>query len=428
MRYGTPLLRGGRHTARLYRRYLRAPAPPTRRIPASRGGTRRGDVLGLALSGNDIRSSYRKSVPLRSTKRKRISSKKGGKGLAKYKRHQRRLQHALFKHLCTPQVLKWTYAKTISGTQGQRTYAALFLGGESLVQYLGTKRPVNFLFDAAPSASTTTSGNLQDIGQKNWIVNVDKVLYDMRIQNRSNASMELKIYECVARRDFPLGVDTQLWVTNMFSASTDPSGGSGSTGNAGPAPDTLTTGVTARWQLPTSTPYDSNEFTKAFKITRQTSVKLGPNEIMPMKEYLKSKMFKASWIYSAESKEYYKDFSKVLLFSWVGQPVDDGTITKSTKAVTDLSIQYDGYVKYHFLPGQEKVVNYVMNTPTSTAGGTAQYGPQFYGYSNADIGSGTTNQYDANPSGFTPVIPATETVQTISGTGAVGDTCPNYHP
>lgn len=403
---------------------LRQAAQRVQRIFRNRNfPTRRTDVRG-ALGGNDIRSSYRPYVQLTSTKR-RSNKKAKGTGLARYRKHQRQLMHTMYKNLCTPQVIKWTYANTFSGVQGQRQYISVFLGGESLLQYFGTKRPSNFLFDSSPAVGSG-AGTYQDIGQKNWKIHVDRVIYDMRIQNRSNASMELKIYECVARRDFSLAVDSTSLRSVIQSGLSTP-GAVGSSGNVGPNQDALTTGVTQLWQLPSSSPYDSNEFTSAFKILRQTSLKVGPNEIVPLKQKLTPREFKASWIYSPESKEYQKGWSKIVLFSWVGQPVDDGTTAKNTKAVTDLSIQFDANAKFHFLPGQEKLVNIVLNTPGSTSGGTAQYGPQFYGYANTEV-AGMDNQYYANPGGFTPVVPATETIQTVSGTASTGDTVPNNHP
>lgn len=385
--------------------------------------TRRDSVGGAAFSGNEMRSSYRPPPTLRSTKKiakaKRRSMKKSKTQVTK-----NRLSTILYKNLCTPQTLKWTYANSFAGRQGQRSYVSVFLGGESFIQYLATKKPVNFLFDASPSAGTGTSTSLQDQGQKNWKLNIEKLMFDMRIQNRCNASMELKIYECVVRHDFPATIGYQ-YIEAMLGRSmgTVPTA-IGTTGNIGPAQDALTQNVTAYWQLPSSTPFDSNEFTSTFKIVRQASVKMGPNEIMPLKTYLRSRTFNGSWIYSDASKECQKGWTKILLFSWVGQPVDDGTMDNNSKSRNDLVVQYDGYCKFHFLPGQSKLVNYVLNTKGSTAGGTAQYGPLFYGYTNVDGPAGTANQYIANPAGMTPVIPASEVVQTVSGSATVGSEVP----
>lgn len=403
---GTVLRRGYNSLRRVYR---------NRNFP-----TRRDSVGAYALSGNEMRSSYRAPPKLRSTKK----IAKAARRSSKVTKAKNQLSTVLYKNLCTPQCIKWTYANTFQGRQGQRTYVSLFLGGESFIQYLATKKPVNFLFDASPSAGTGTGTSLQDIGQKNWKLNVDKLMYDMRIQNRCNASMELKIYECVVRHDFPATIGYQ-YVEALFGRSnaTVPTA-VGSTGNLGPAQDGLTTGVTGYWQLPSSTPFDSNEFTSTFKIVRQSSVKLGPNEIMPMKTYFKSRSFKGSWIYSEGSKECQKGWTKIILFSWVGQPVDDGTSENNSKSRNDLVVQYDGYCKFHFLPGQSKLVNYVLNTKGSTAGGTAQFGPQFYGYTNGDISGGNSNQYIANPAGMTPVVPASEVVQTVSGSATIGDAVP----
>lgn len=417
-------------------------ATPTYRIVRNRYfPTRRSAVGGKgSTSGNDIRSSYGGAIKLRSVKylkKKGLRSKASRKGLVKYRRHASKLQSILYKHLCTPQVIKWTYANSYSGTQGQRQYTSHFLGGEQLIKYLALKRPSNFLYDTS-TPSGTLGGTYQDLGQQNWLLHIDKVLFNFRVQNRSNASMELKVYECVIREGCDvnvLGINSKTAIMDLIKSGVDKATNIGSQGNAGPGQQDTTTGVGSVADLPTCTPYDSNPFTSSFKVLRQASHKLGPNEIKTMAVNLRPRMFKGSWINSGTSGEWQRGWSKVILFSWVGQPVDDGSLNKNTKAICDLSFQYDAMVKFHFMPGQQKLVNFVMNTPGSTSGGISQYGPQFFGYSNGDSAvSGTANQYYADPAGFTAVVPASETVQTVPGYNSTGGTvtatgtAPSSHP
>lgn len=322
--------------------------------------------------------------------RKRSSRKRGKKGAIS----NGRIMSMIRRKLTTPLTYKTTIAQTRSGLQGQRQWLGCELGGEQIVKNLALKRPANFLSNTA--AGTSSTATLQDLGQAQYQMCIDKFLWDMRIQNRGNASMELKIYECVVRHDIS-ATDFSTGVTGaqtFFNTSSDPPtfvGGGQS--NLGPVQAAFPTGMTHNHQHPTYTPYMSNQFCSFFKILKCHSFCLGPNEIVPKKFYAKAKTFKGSHIEATASYEWQKGWSKYLLFSWVGMPVDDGTVNNQTKAKTDLFLQADITIKYHFLPGYEPLSNFA--------------------YTNLVNGFG--DQYSFDPAGMVVVVPASDTIQTVVG-------------
>lgn len=373
-------------------------------------------------NANYFRSGYRPPIRFTKSKKRRVR-----RGMVNRKRisSKGKLNSALFHHLCTPQVVKWTFAEAYSGVQGQRQWANIFLGGESIVQYMRSKKPSNFLYNT----SGTSTATLQDLGQKNYVVSLDKLIYDLRIQNRSNASMELKIYECLVRKNTnnsQLSIDSSAaGIKNMFVADQDASAFIGQTGNLGPGQTAFPTGVTHQYQAPTFTPYMSGSFVSMFKVLKQTKVILGPNEITSLKESMRPRTFKGAFIESAQSTEWQAGWSKTILFSWVGQMVDDATPSHQTKAKCDLFFQYDAHMKFHFLPGQSPLYNVEYLAANSTAGSTAEFGPPLFGYSNATIGGTSANQYDMSGSTPTVAIPATETIQFVPGYASTGGTVTN---
>lgn len=311
----------------------------------------------------------------------------------------------IWRALCTPMVYKSTIAQAYGGTQGLRSWKAVELAGENILTTLGNKHPSNFLFNTSVGTSTVT---LQDPGGSNFTLCIDKFIWDTRIQNRSNASMELKIYECVVRNDIATSqIGTGATdVLGLFSASVD--NGTGffvgqNMSNLAPNQVAFPTGVSHHWQHPAFTPFMSNEFCTFFKVKKVHSRVLTPNEVWPMKFYLPKKSVKGSHIFSSSSYEWEKGWSKVLLFSWVGQPVDDNSVNNQTKAKIDLFIQADITVKYHFTPGDEHLVNLAYGNDINSIG----------------------QQYQFNPSGFVAVVPASEVIETVV---QPADTVPNAAP
>jgi len=311
----------------------------------------------------------------------------------------------LFKKLCTPMKYFAQTAINGHGIANQRAYVNYMLGGEVMLRNLGARHPSNFLFNTVQGASSVAV--LADHGGDNWKMSIDSFVHDLRIQNRSNASMELKIYECQVRRDVSSGAlgTTQNpagILSNMFAANVDPTFPGFLGGSIGPGQAALPAGLTSNYNHPSFTPYQSQAFVEFFKILKCHSVKVGPNEIISKKFALRPKIFKGQHLTNPSSEEWQRGWSKHLLFTWVGMPVDDGTQANQGKAVCDLFIQDAVSVKYHFLPGTTQLTNY-------------SYTEDF---------NAITSTYRYSPTAFTQVIPASDVIQTVTGNNEV----PPDHP
>lgn len=299
--------------------------------------------------------------------------------------------------------IKDQWATATAGTQGLRTNAAFVMGCNSLIQTLGGKRPSNFLFNTNHDSSSVAT--LQEPSGTNYRMAITKFLWDTRIQNRSNAHMELKIYECVIRHNTPSSALSDSGATaaiqTLFSDAVDVGGYVGQTeSNLGPGQAAYPTGVSHGWQHPAFTPFNSNEFVSTFKIQKIHSRILGPNEILPMKFYLRRKFLRGSHIHGPNA-EWQRGFTKLLLFSWVGQMIDDNSLTAQTKAKCDLFVQVEQKVDYHFLPGSEPLVNYAWGATSAH-----EYG-------------GATQNYKFDPSTAGMKIPAEGIVETVAGSDEV---------
>lgn len=370
-----------------------------RNMRSNQASTRRNNLRGNAI---------RRGVPVLYKSAGRYRSSGGGRGRIRKKRFGKKRPRkgkgkgvlgALVRRLTTPMTYKATVANNGVGFQNLRQIMGYYLGGEAMLQTLAAKKPSNFLFNTALSTSSTAV--LQDPGGTNYRLCVDRWIHDMRIQNRSNASMELTVYECMVRHDvasgtLPLGSSS---IQALFNDAVDlPTFIGQGLNNLGPGQAVLPTGMTHNYQNPTFTPYDSNEFCTFFKVVKTKKVMLGPNEIMPMKYNMRAKSFRGDRLSSLLCYEYLAGWTKLLLFSWVGMPVDDGTTANQGKAKCDLFIQDNLIIKYHFAPGTSHLVNY-------------QYGNAF---------SGTSTTYSFNPAAFTGVVPASDTIEVVPGTANFG--------
>jgi len=331
----------------------------------------------------------------------RMWSSRSKKGRGRFKGRKRSsINKLLWKRLCTPQTVRSTFAEYGEGIQGQRAWYGLQLGGWAAInEEIVKRKPSNFLFNQ--NYNSTSPAQLQDFSQTNYQVTIQQFFADCRIQNRSNANMELKIYECTLRHDVTNENFSKLgtsWTT-LFAGSMDLSATAGlPPGNLGPLQDSLPTGVTHNYQHPAFTPYLSNVFVSFFKILKTHSLNIGPNEVINKKFYCpKNKRLKGAYLQPnvpSLNTEWMRGYSRFILFSWVGQPVDNGTNAKQSKAHCDLIVQGNVYTKFHFWPGAEPIHN-------------IEYG-------NTLIGN-QTSLYQFNPADFTARIGATEIIQTVSG-------------
>ncbi|QNG41114.1 capsid protein [Antarctic virus 3_IV_KPSTAsw015Ch] len=348
------------------------------------------------------RSSYRLKARRSSRRPSRRRSSKGSGGSVLSK---------IVRSLTTPQTYKAVVAENYAGSQALRSVYGLALGGELILRRLAVFRPAGFLWNHDGTSMTPNHGypaSFKDVsGADNYNLHIDKYIWDTRIQNRSNASMELKVYECLVRKDIAR-LDAGHGTTKfdpavIFNADLDVSG----TMSAAPNQTTVNNldgvpaGVAHSYQHPGFTPYQSQAFTTAYKIVKTSKFDLSPNEIIQKKFYCRAKGFKGRWLASSASNEWQANWSKLILFSWVGMPVDNGiTSGKMSRAKCDLFVTSDVTIKYHFSPG---------NPPMSRF----RYGNEL----NQDL-----DNYEFNPTAFVPVIPASDTIQTTTTDSAPPET------
>ncbi|QNG41094.1 capsid protein [Antarctic virus 3_II_CPHALFsw005Ad] len=345
------------------------------------------------------RSSYRPKSrrPSRRPSRRGPSKRSGGSVLSK-----------IVRSLTTPQTYKAVVAENYAGSQALRSVYGCALGGELVLRKLASTRPVGMLWNI-PSTYNGTAQNpaqLTDLSTgSNYNIHLDKYIWDMRIQNRSNASMELKVYECLVRKDVAR-LDAGHGTTKfdpaiLFNADLDILYPPAMPNQVFPNIDVPAAGVNHNYQHPGFTPYHSTSFTTAYRIVKTLKYDLSPNEIIQKKFFCRAKSFKGRWLESSASNEWQANWSKLILFSWVGMPVDNGiTSGKMSRAKCDLFVTSDVTIKYHFTPG---------NPPMSRF----RYGNQM----NQDI-----DNYEYNPTAFVPVIPASDTIQTTTTDSAPPET------
>lgn len=357
------------------------------------------------VRGGNVASSFRSSNVggTRSRGRRRFSRRTIRKGARRGRRGRARrtggsFLGTLYKTLCTPMKYFSQSAVNRSGIANQRQQMNYMLGGEVILRQLGRNHPSNFLFNSNPAVTPVT---LNEQGPKTWRLSIDSFVHDLRIQNRANASMELKIYECVVRRDItsgsvatsltPSGILDNMWGVNVEAL------GFTTLSTVGPNQPALPTGLTTNVNHPSWTPYQSQAFVEFFKILKTHSLKLAPNEIIQRKFALRPKLFKGQHLENASSEEWQRGWTKHLIFSWVGMPVDDATTANQGKAACDLFIQDALTVKYHFLPGTTQLVNYHYAADHNTGGSNYRY----------------------DPAAFAQFIPASDVIQTITGNNEV---------
>ncbi|QNG41126.1 capsid protein [Antarctic virus 4_II_KPSTAsw014Ch] len=349
------------------------------------------------LSRSRRRPSYASRRPRRRFARRRSRRGPSLKGSSS----QRSIMAKLMRSITTPKTYKTVIAENYAGRQALRSVYGFQLGGEQLLQHLAKSRPANYLWNLnAGTNPPDTGAPLFDLtNDTNYNLHIDKYIVDSRIQNRSNASMELKIYECVVRRDASKGDagfnGTKFDPAIIFHRDLHPTTIVDGNTNQNPVFDTgdqsLPAGVTHSWQHPGFTPYQSQTFTTSYKILRTHKLDLSPNQIVPMKFSVRAKGFKGRWLTSEASSEYQANWTKLIVFSWVGMPVDDGIASgQMARAKCDLYVTSDITIKHHFSPG---------TVPLTTF--------SYQNFVNSDV-----NNYVFNPAGFVPVIPASDTIQT----------------
>lgn len=341
----------------------------------------------------------------RMVRRKRFRRKIRGRR-SRFRRTRPSMLTHLWRKLCTPQVEKHLISRAVPGIQGQRAYCTMCMGDIQVLKALAAKRPSNFLFNSTGPSSAPV---VQDFAGTNYKLNVTRYMQQLRVQNRANAHMELKIYECTFRHDtnfVPADANVSVFFSKSVNDPASLSGIGSSQSNVGPgyvANANLPSGFgTDQWHHPSFTPFMSNTFVSALKIDKVHSRILQPNEVWPVKFWLKRRTIKGQYLEGISTvTRVLAKYTKLLLFSWVGQPVDDNSLTKQTKAKTDLFIQGEVLIDFHFEPGTE---------PLSTLG---------YTYLDSTELGGATNTYQWDPTTPNMVAPAESVVQTVTGSDEV---------
>jgi len=302
----------------------------------------------------------------KSFKRKRSrSAKRGGKRSA-----SSTVNEFLYKKICTPQIWKNTWAFARGGVLNQRQFLSVLLGSTTVLAEWANKRPTSFAqLTAAPSVTL--------YGSDRYTMRVQQYFKKFVLHNRSNSSMHLKIYTCLPRNDLNFDQGVTGWA-GIFQTDT-----SVGTAGVGPGQNADPTGLTEIWQYPQFTPYQSSLFCEYFKIVNEESVVLNPQEYIHRKYSCRPRDFKGAYI-GGIGTDLIRGFGKYILFSWVGQPIDDGTISNQGRAQCDLFVTTEEYGKYCFLPGVAALTTTEVNT--------------------TDLSTGATNSYRIDPAGFTPHI------------------------
>jgi len=324
---------------------------------ASHGGTvRYGSSSGASRSR---RPRYRRG---RGPRRKGRGSyrRKGrsGGGVVKY----------LTRMLTTPQITKVTRANNyVAQGPGVRCFYAFLVNSRDNMADMWNRRPQPFFSANATNPATAVVQTGYSNTHKCHITSWTNKFY---LQNRSNWDMELKVYECIVRRDhsFTHGVaDMTAWVKACFVASDSntESKGANQPGYAG-AGDALT----VVWQNPLYTPYMSHTFCSSVRIIKTTSYKIGMNDYVTHYVKVNPKKFNGADLSTSATTGYQENiggWTKFLLFSWVGGPIDDNVVgagAHQSKAQCDLYVQADITQKFYFEPRGEQLYNIASSNAT----------------------------------------------------------------
>ena len=351
--------------------------------------------------------STRRSVGKR-YKTKRGRSKKRVKGRKKRRTGGKKalgagasLSH-IVKMITTPMIIKQTGAFSKNGFQGLRSHYMFCLGSRTDLVSLNAMRP---------HSPFVQPGTTTEYGTSEYI-HIDKNQWNMIIQNRSNWDMKLHVYQCLVRNDMST---TQF--PNAASAATtifrlEKTGSAVPKGAESAQQPTYTEDFLNADQAPTFTPFMSPLFCQMFKILKSECIQLGPNDYVNRTYKISNRKFPARLYAQTDTsayqpQEWMHGWTKFVLFSWVGGPVDTGTLSTNastdhtqTKSKPDLYVQYDHHVNFHFSPKSHHLYRIGAGNPVKS------------NTTNADepIGVFKENNYTTDDT-MVAVAPATATIQ-----------------
>nr|QXP07715.1 MAG: putative capsid protein [Arizlama virus] len=297
----------------------------------------------------------------------------------------------------TPQVCKVTFARNAaSAGVGLRTWYADWINTRANVDDMYLRRPLGMLNQATgtgSAAETVAYGSSQ-------YIHVSSFVQKWTLQNRSNWDMELKVYECIVRDDQDVGGAATTFVTALFGTSYADRTLENQDYHQ-PAYAGAGDGLTAVYQNPSYTPYMSTSFCECFKVIKTTPIKLGVNDYVSYVVRCGKKRFATIKLDHTGGTSGYTDligrWTKMLVFTWVGGPIDDsttGTEGKQSKSIADLFMQCDMTYKFWCEPGCPPLYNIASSNATAN-----------------QLGYDTQNNY-STLTAMTQVIPVTAVVET----------------
>lgn len=382
------------------------------RVSRNGPGYRRANLRSRVPAG-PVRRSGKYIIPSRSggiyRRKRRVRKMRRVRGIRRRRRYRKgatykKMLRNIWKELHCPQVLKLTQAteKRSEGC-GLRTWLPFYLSSRDDFDNFFARAPTSNFF-AAASATPGAASTQKPYGFAKRC-HCKGGYFKFILQNRDNWDMDLKVYECMLRKDMPLYVNGAL-MSNYFGTGKSFSGDQ-PVSNQGPSPPTYAGGsdlLTTVYQQPTYTPYMSSVFCSDFKILKCHKFNLSPNQYGYLKVRLGRKVLGAEeWSRLSDTNVTgIGRWTKLLLFTWVGGPVDTGlqTDNKQSKGKPTLAIQYDMEWRYYF----ERTTDSLYTIASSNFGITTR---------GLDYGS----NYDT-VSTDTMYVPATCTVQTVAGTAA----------
>lgn len=411
----------GEAIGRAWRSYQARKSGNTRAVPgvASRSGRSVGAGNGGSAThggtrsyGSRRKSMYRKG---RGTRRGKSYGRRGrrGRGKGNSGMSTSRLLSHFKKMICTPQVTKVNFARNYANAGwGVRSYGINLVNSkDNLSDMWAHRQGVYFTNTSTNPAAPTTQTQL---GQphKCCLTSFHDVVI---LQNRSNWDMELKVYECIVRKkkSFTLSSgDMYVYVTGRFTESDT------NMDNRGVLQPTYTGTdyLTDVWKNVGYTPYMSSHFCSQFRIIKTSSYKIAMNDYVKYHIRVNPIKFSGPDIEaignSAGFQENIGGWSKVMIYTWVGGPIDNETVggadpSRQTKAKCDLFTQTTREYKYYFEPRADLLYNISSSNATGS-----------------QLGFETINTYNTRSDSTGMVCPATSVDQTVTG----ADDVPNLAP
>lgn len=371
-------------------------------VPSSSSTRRVSFPKGRGFKGG--RGSYRGRVKGKRVKRVMKRRRKG------------KMMKSLWRMMHCPQELKWTNANYQVGAYGIRSYLSMTCGSAYDLKNCSKRRPNSLFY----SNTTQGSGVTQTTYGVPKALHISSFVRKITLQNRSNWIMHLKVYECLLRRDHDYSKTVGTTAFNNFINGLL-TAGEDNKYNQGPFQETMglpNDNLNHVAQNPTFTPYNSSPFCAMFKIIKTTSMTLSPNDYQVYIVRCRRKAFdqvrldgyinsdiNTNVIVDDRYMEGIGGWSKVVLCTWVGGPVDTGNLTenKQSKSACTLAVQVDSYIKFYYELDFTPLLNVASSNATSNE----------FSFSDATGGNYKTLN------NVTYGIPYTEVVETIAAPSVV---------